>query len=92
MSYTDFFEELVTNVPYDLAVELKDLPKEEWADTTQQWFLEKLYIGSYETLDEDQPLSELWELLLSQVDWDIVVKLITKTKINKAIKAVEEWS
>ncbi len=90
MSYTDFFEELVTDIPYDLAVQLKDLPKAEWADGTQQWFQEKLYIGSYETLEQDQPLSELLETLLGEVDWDIVVKLITKTKINKAIKAVEE--
>lgn len=88
--YTDFFEELVTDVPYDLAVQLKDLPRSEWAETTQQWFQDKLYIGSYETLNEDQPLGELWEALLREVNWDIVVKLITKTKINKAIKAVEE--
>ncbi len=87
--YTDFFEELITDVPYSLAVELKDLPKSEWAETTQQWFQDKLYVASYEPLD-DQPLSELWELLLSEIDWEVVVKLITKIKINKAIKEVEE--
>ncbi|EAZ90054.1 hypothetical protein [Crocosphaera chwakensis] len=88
--YNDFFKELVTDVPYDLAVQLKDLPKAEWAEITQDWFLEKLYIGSYETLEQDQPLSELWEVLIGEVDWDVVVKLITKTKINKAIKSIEE--
>ncbi|MGB5769428.1 MAG: hypothetical protein WBM32_06095 [Crocosphaera sp.] len=87
--YTDFFEELIIEVPYSLAVELKDLPKEEWAETTQQWFQDTLYVVSSEPLD-DQPLSELWELLLSEIDWEVVVKLITKIKINKAIKEVEE--
>ena len=90
MSYTDFFEQLITEVPYSLAVELKDLPRKEWADTTQQWFQDKLYIGSYEPLEQDQPLGELWETLLEEVNWDLVVKLITKTQINQAIKAVEE--
>ncbi len=90
MNYTDFFEQLITKVPYSLAIELKDLQKKEWAEVTEQWFQDKLYIGSYETLDEDQPLGELWEALLEEVDWDVVVKLITKTKINQAIKAVEE--
>ncbi len=90
MSYTDFFEQLITEVPYGLAVQLKDTSEKEWADTTQVWFERNLYIGSYEPLDEDQPLGELLETLLAEIDWDVVVKLITKTKINKAIKAVEE--
>ncbi|MGB5769615.1 MAG: hypothetical protein WBM32_07060 [Crocosphaera sp.] len=53
--YTDFFEELITAVPYSLAVELKDLPKEEWAETTQQWFQDKLFL---KYLEEQQKKSK----------------------------------